>query len=416
MSAADHLRFQVLILDTDTELVEETVRAHVEPAGHPVESVRIVGLGELRGALNEALDRRGVILLCGGTHQEARPAMRRVRGQLEDELPGFAEVFRYAAYARIGAAAMFTDATAGFTAEGTPVFAVPGPAGALRIALEGVILPGLHALQPGALLGWPHPEEDPEDEALAAEVALRQARAHGLLDDPGDEAPTEMVSVTLGELRDPDEAEEPSLPGEADEPSLPAQPSLQQTWGLSEPAPYDLGVGELGKGWKAAVKAFRASVDKKDHPFLPDAFMAMVRAREYLGTAGEKGVMTLPDGRRYGIFGWPDLRGPSSKVLIIGAGEPVPEIVALHRFPEQVGTCVYGEGGMLPSADLLPDPYSEERTGFPLKEWGQLFGLGVHTVYVQRDGRVVSWNGMRERDQGAPGPAVAELIKEWSKR
>jgi len=164
MSAADHLCFQLLILATDTHHVERVARGLIEPNGHPVESSVVVELTELRVALNEALDRGGVVLLCGGTHREARSAMRRVRGVLDEEVPGFAEVFRFAAFQRIGAAAMYTDAVAGFTAEGTPIFAVPGPSGAVQIALEDVILPGLHALQPGALLGWPHPEEDVEAE------------------------------------------------------------------------------------------------------------------------------------------------------------------------------------------------------------------------------------------------------------
>jgi hypothetical protein len=142
----------------------------------------------------------------------------------------------------------------------------------------------------------------------------------------------------------------------------------------------------------------------------------MVKARDILGRAGEKGVLTMPDGHAYGAFGFPDLRGPSSKVILVGAGEPVPELIALHRYPEQVGTCIYGEEGRLPSADLAPDPVSEACTGFPLKEWGALYGLGIHAVYVERDGRVSKWNGMRERDLGGQPTAVAELIKEWSRR
>jgi len=395
MSAADHLCFQLLILATDTHHVERVARGLIEPNGHPVESSVVVELTELRVALNEALDRGGVVLLCGGTHREARSAMRRVRGVLDEEVPGFAEVFRFAAFQRIGAAAMYTDAVAGFTAEGTPIFAVPGPSGAVQIALEDVILPGLHALQPGALLGWPHPEEDVEAERANTEAALRMARAHGLLEEERlDEEVTELVDHV-----------EPL-----------AEPTIQAQWKLSRPAPCDDGEGQVGEGWRAAIRAFRATLDKHAHPFLPDAFQMMVKARDALGKAGEKGVLTMPDGRAYGAFGFPDLRGPSSKVILVGKGEPVPELIALHRYPEQVGTCIYGEEGRLPSADLAPDPVSEAYTGFPLKEWGALYGLGIHAVYVERDGRVSKWNGMRERDLGGQPTAVAELIKEWSRR
>ena len=246
-----------------------------------------------------------------------------------------------------------------------------------------------------ALLGWPHPEEDVEAERANTEAALRMARAHGLLEEERlDEEVTELVDHV-----------EPL-----------AEPTIQAQWKLSRPAPCDDGEGQVGEGWRAAIRAFRATLDKHAHPFLPDAFQMMVKARDALGKAGEKGVLTMPDGRAYGAFGFPDLRGPSSKVILVGKGEPVPELIALHRYPEQVGTCIYGEEGRLPSADLAPDPVSEAYTGFPLKEWGALYGLGIHAVYVERDGRVSKWNGMRERDLGGQPTAVAELIKEWSRR
>ena len=425
MAAADVLSVQVLILDSDAAQVEQTVRSALEGRGHRVESALVVTLAGLRAALNGSIQRGGLVLLCGGSRAEGRRALALFEAQLEEPLPGFLEVLRLAAWQVLGPAAMGVQGAAGFTVEGTPAVAVPGPAGAVHLALEQVILPGMAALRPLGALGWPAPGEAPPVGAVQPAPAQAAAAA------PAGAAPSEPepqprivgVGVGLGASLTPSPAPPPVSPAQA-APLAPEaveeseeheeEPNIQALWGLSKPAPCDMGVGKVGQGWRAAVRAFRADIDKKEHPFLPDAFQGMVKARELLGTAGEKGVMTLPDGRRFGVFGWPDLRSPTGKVIAVGQGDPIPEVIALHHFPEQVGTCVFGGGGMLPGADLLPDPLSEERTGFPLKEWGQLFALGRHFVYVQRGDKIISWNGMRERELGSPGNALGELIAEWA--
>jgi molybdenum cofactor biosynthesis protein B len=65
-----------------------------------------------------------------------------VAGRLDRTLPGFGELFRQLSYAEIGAAAMVSRALAGI-ARGKPVFALPGSRGAIRLALERLILPEL---------------------------------------------------------------------------------------------------------------------------------------------------------------------------------------------------------------------------------------------------------------------------------
>ena len=63
-------------------------------------------------------------------------------GHHEKRLDGFGELFRMLSYEEIGAAAMLSRALAG-TASRTAVFLMPGSTGAVRLAVERLILPEL---------------------------------------------------------------------------------------------------------------------------------------------------------------------------------------------------------------------------------------------------------------------------------
>ncbi len=171
-----------------------------------------------------------------------------------------------------------------------------------------------------------------------------------------------------------------------------------------------------GSGWEAALLALGGSLDRDRFPPLPEAFERLAPARNVLESAGERGRVLLPDGRAYGAFGFPDLMRPGSKVLLVGEGEPWPEIVALHRHPRRVGTCVDGDGGLLPGTDRDPDGPAVERTGAPLPGFGTLFALDGSAVYVRREAKVWSWDGRKERDEGSPGQVLASLLLRWSQR
>ena len=58
---------------------------------------------------------------------------------LEKTLSGFGEIFRMLSYDDIGAGAIMSRATAGI-ARGKVVFAIPGSSGAVRLAMEKLIL------------------------------------------------------------------------------------------------------------------------------------------------------------------------------------------------------------------------------------------------------------------------------------
>lgn len=85
-----------------------------------------------------------VILLNGGTGISPRDTTyEAVKALLEKELPGFGELFRMLSYTEdIGSAAMLSRAIAG-TYQGKAVFSTPGSTGAVRLAMNKLIVPEL---------------------------------------------------------------------------------------------------------------------------------------------------------------------------------------------------------------------------------------------------------------------------------
>ena len=87
-----------------------------------------------------------VVVLNGGTGIAARDGtVEVVREFLDRELPGFGELFRFLSYEQIGAAAMLSRALGGI-ARGKLLFALPGSIGAVRLAMEKLIVPELKHL------------------------------------------------------------------------------------------------------------------------------------------------------------------------------------------------------------------------------------------------------------------------------
>jgi len=88
-------------------------------------------------------------LVTGGTGISSRDStFEAVSGVLYRPLPGFGELFRALSFAEIGSAAMLSRAAAGVTREGLIVFAMPGSPGAVKLAMEKLILPELgHLLE-----------------------------------------------------------------------------------------------------------------------------------------------------------------------------------------------------------------------------------------------------------------------------
>ena len=132
-------------LETDTGglLVEELLKA----AGQTVVGRRIVKdePDAIREALSAALGdpRARAVIFTGGTGVAPRdvtpdslePLLARV-------IPGFGELFRMLSYEDIGSAALLSRALAGLSG-GKVVFVIPGSRGAVRLAMEKLILPEL---------------------------------------------------------------------------------------------------------------------------------------------------------------------------------------------------------------------------------------------------------------------------------
>ena len=83
------------------------------------------------------------LIINGGTGISRRDStFEAVDGLLEKRLPGFGELFRYLSYKEISSSAMLSRATAGLY-QGIVLFSIPGSSGAVRLAMEALILPEL---------------------------------------------------------------------------------------------------------------------------------------------------------------------------------------------------------------------------------------------------------------------------------
>jgi molybdopterin adenylyltransferase len=162
MRARDYTRvvtersFQALTLAvltvSDTRTIEtDTSGALVESelvrVGHAVVERRIVAddLSTIRESLARYIadPRIDVVITTGGTGVTARDVTPDALAPLVTKaIPGFGELFRMLSYAEIGAATIQSRAEAALCGQ-TLVFALPGSTGAVRLALEKIILPQL---------------------------------------------------------------------------------------------------------------------------------------------------------------------------------------------------------------------------------------------------------------------------------
>ena len=141
----------VTVSDTRTEATDKSgalIRQLLAEHGHITCGYRIVRDEEeaISALLEEASRDPAVdaVLLSGGTGIAARDVtIEAVRKALDKELPGFGELFRWLSFTEdIGSAAMLSRAIAG-TMGRKAVFAMPGSAGAVRLAMTRLILPEL---------------------------------------------------------------------------------------------------------------------------------------------------------------------------------------------------------------------------------------------------------------------------------
>lgn len=360
----------VLGVSADAEAVVE----QLADAGHTVSGPQVVGLAEVAAAIAGAPGAEVVVVVGACDASSGLP--QAVESTCTRVLPGVGELARRVASELGREDAVFLQALGGLTSNGA-VFLVPDDAEVARATLDG-LLPGLHRFADGS----EHPVV-----AARSETATSPRDAADDVQVPAGPAPR-TTSVGLGTALEGGG----TAPVEADE-ELP------------------------NRGWKRAVHDLKATVHLDRREELPDPIEKLAPVVNVLHTAGEVGMMKLPSGRRYGLYGWPDLRRSNAKVLAISWGEPLAEVVALHRYPNRAGTCIPGKLGILPSQDRNVDALCEEIVGSaPLKPEGKPFAIDEKEVWLLRERRVIKWDGRRERDDGSPKQVLASLALSWSNR
>jgi len=137
---------------SDTRTLEEDsggglIVELLEAAGHSVALRAIVKdePTEIAQALEGATSREGVraVIVTGGTGVAPRDVTPdTIEPLLDRPIPGFGELYRVLSYQEIGSAALLSRSSAGLK-DGRVVFILPGSRGAVRLAMEKLILPEL---------------------------------------------------------------------------------------------------------------------------------------------------------------------------------------------------------------------------------------------------------------------------------
>lgn len=138
----------ITVSDTRTDETDKSGKKIIELLerdGHEIESYEIVADEKMliKRAVQSGLQNPSIqaVLINGGTGFSKRDvSIEAVKPLLEKEMTGFGELFRYLSYKEdIGSAAIMSRAIAG-TALDTAVFAMPGSTGAVKLAMESLVL------------------------------------------------------------------------------------------------------------------------------------------------------------------------------------------------------------------------------------------------------------------------------------
>lgn len=147
--APARLRFAVVTVsdtrrgtdDTGGGLLEELILA----AGHSISGRHHTrdARGEIAQCLKSLLhvEEIDLIILTGGSGIARRDVtIESVAPLLEKRIDGFGELFRHLSYLQIGSPAIMSRAMAGVV-QGKIVISIPGSEGAVRLAMEEIVLP-----------------------------------------------------------------------------------------------------------------------------------------------------------------------------------------------------------------------------------------------------------------------------------
>lgn len=140
-----------LLITSDSRTLEDDhtgdlAVSMLEEAGHNVVKRDIVpnNTEKIKKWLLEAMkSEASVIITSGGTGMgRVDVTVDTARSMFEKELPGFGEQFRRLSYEEVGVPGLMSRATAGLVGKKL-VFCLPGSRGAMKTALNEIILPGI---------------------------------------------------------------------------------------------------------------------------------------------------------------------------------------------------------------------------------------------------------------------------------
>ncbi len=156
MGYEDHMRHAVqnvpcaviTVSDSRTKDTDESGSIIIEKLnsdGHLVVDYRIVrdNISEIKGAIIANLENVDVkVIICnGGTGIAKRDVtVEAVSAFMEKSIEGFGEFFRHLSYEEIGIAALMSRAVGG-VAFGKIILCLPGSSGAVRLAMDKIVLP-----------------------------------------------------------------------------------------------------------------------------------------------------------------------------------------------------------------------------------------------------------------------------------
>ena len=170
-------------------------------------------------------------------------------------------------------------------------------------------------------------------------------------------------------------------------------------------------------GWQAALTAQGGQSITGHPPQIPNDWASHAPLMDVLNRAGQRGSVALEDGVVWGMWGFPDLLRPSSKVLVVRDTREGPQLLALHRRPQAIGTVGDGAMGLSPCrGDALRELLDACGEGCPPLEGARMFAVERGEVWVETDTSVLKWDGRKLRDQGTAKQALATLALRWSSR
>jgi molybdopterin adenylyltransferase len=398
----------------DPESAGRTAATRFEEAGQRVVDTRTIqgDRAAIQTAVRNAasdIDVRVVVVVGGAGLAPGDVAPEAVEALLSRTIPGFGELFRLVSYRDAGTAAQFTRATAGLVGPAV-VFVVPDHEDDVAVAIEELILPEIDGFVACTRQGDTVPTPNPAA-ALAAAGGAQVPDVDGVQD-------AEIEDVEPADAGGEEGEDGPSLPPPAPRWRLGARGAQVEAAPMTAEAPNDAeGEALPDKGWKRMVYDLEAEVVRGKAPDIPFHLEDLAPVMDVLHQAGEVARLKLPGGNMPTLYGYPDLQRPGSKVLMVGWGEPHGEVLALHRYPTQVGTCIEEARGLMPGRSADVAQVSEAITGrVPPDPTGELYAVDHDAVYIQRGKWVYRWDGHRERKEGNPNQALATLLMSWHQR